>query len=102
MAFKLEPVCVELFGADVPSTASIEPAATVSPPELGHIDANGMVKANGAAFVDANATGIFAYLSNTVSIYTDEVDKSGYGKVFAWECMYSEHAKISSSIKSLY
>ena len=53
--------------------------------ELGHVDANGMVKANGVAFFDANATGKFAYLSNTVSMYTDEVDKSGNGKVFAWE-----------------
>jgi hypothetical protein len=53
--------------------------------ELGHVDANGMVKANGAAFYDANATGKLAYLSNTVSIYTDEVDKHDNGKVLAWE-----------------
>ena len=53
--------------------------------ELGHVDANGMVKANGAAFFDPNATGRLAYLSNTVSIYTDEVDKAGNGKVLAWE-----------------
>ena len=53
--------------------------------ELGHVDANGMVKANGAAFFDPNATGKLAYLSNTVSIYTDEVDKTGNGKVLAWE-----------------
>jgi hypothetical protein len=53
--------------------------------ELGHIDANGTLKGDGAAFYDANATGKFAYLSNTVSMYTDEVDKSGNGKVFAWE-----------------
>jgi hypothetical protein len=53
--------------------------------ELGHADPNGMIKANGAAFFDANATGRLSYLSNTVSIYTDEVDKSGNGKVFAWE-----------------
>jgi hypothetical protein len=53
--------------------------------ELGHVDANGMLKANGAAFYDANTTGKFAYLGNTVSIYTDEVDKSGNGKVLAWE-----------------
>jgi len=44
-----------------------------------------MVKANGAAFFDANATGRLSYLSNTVSIYTDQVDKSGNGKVIAWE-----------------
>ncbi|MBV9177622.1 MAG: hypothetical protein JO297_11355 [Nitrososphaeraceae archaeon] len=50
-----------------------------------HVDANGMIKANGAAFYDANATGKLAYLSNTVSIYTDEVAKSGNGKVLAWE-----------------
>jgi len=59
--------------------------ASVNIKELGHVDANGMLKANGAAFYDANATGKFAYLGNTVSIYTDEVDKSGNGKVFAWE-----------------
>ena len=53
--------------------------------ELGHVDANGMVKANGAAFYDANATGKLAYLSNTASIYTDEVNKHGNGKVLAWE-----------------
>jgi hypothetical protein len=53
--------------------------------ELGHVDGNGMVKANGAAFYDANATGKLAYLSNTVSVYTDEVDKHGNGKVLAWE-----------------
>jgi hypothetical protein len=53
--------------------------------ELGHVDASGIVKANGAAFFDAYATGRFAYLSNTVSIHTDEVDKSGNGKVVAWE-----------------
>jgi hypothetical protein len=39
----------------------------------------------GAAFYDANATGKLAYLSNTVFIYTDEVDESGNGKVLAWE-----------------
>jgi hypothetical protein len=59
--------------------------ASVNIKELGHVDANGMLKANGAAFYDANATGKFASLSNTVSIYTDEVDKSGNGKVMAWE-----------------
>jgi sorbitol-specific phosphotransferase system component IIA len=53
--------------------------------ELGHVDANGMVKVSGAAFYDANATGKLAYLSNTVSIHTDEVDKHGDGKVLAWE-----------------
>jgi hypothetical protein len=37
--------------------------------ELGHVDTNGMVKANGAAFFDVNATGKLAYLSNTISIY---------------------------------
>jgi hypothetical protein len=51
--------------------------------ELGH--GNGIVKANGAAFYDAKATGKLAYLSNTVSVYTDEVDKHGNGKVLAWE-----------------
>jgi hypothetical protein len=59
--------------------------ASVNIKELGHIDANGTLKGDGAAFYDANATGKFAYLSNTVSMYTDEVDKSGNGKVFAWE-----------------
>jgi hypothetical protein len=59
--------------------------ASLNIKELGHVDANGMLKANGAAFFDANATGKFAYLANTVSIYTDEVDKSGNGKVLAWE-----------------
>lgn len=49
--------------------------------ELGHIDANGTLKGDGATFYDANATGKFAYLSNTVSMYTDEVAKSGNGKV---------------------
>jgi hypothetical protein len=53
--------------------------------ELGHVDASGIVKANGAAFFDAYATGRFAYLRNTVSIHTDEVDKSGNGKVVAWQ-----------------
>lgn len=53
--------------------------------ELGHMDPNGAIKANGAAFFDANATGRLSYLSNTVSIYTDQVDKIGNGKVLAWE-----------------
>ena len=53
--------------------------------ELGHMDPNGAIKANGAAFFDANATGRLSYLSNTVSIYTDQVDKTGNGKVLAWE-----------------
>ena len=59
--------------------------ASLNLKELGHVNSNRMVKANGAAFFDANATGRLAYLSNTVSIYTDEVDKSGNGKVLAWE-----------------
>jgi hypothetical protein len=53
--------------------------------ELGHMDPNGAIKANGAAFFDANATGRLSYLSNTISIYTDQVDKTGNGKVLAWE-----------------
>ena len=53
--------------------------------KLEHVDDNGMVKANGAAFYNANATGKLAYLSNTVSIYADEVNKHGNGKVLAWE-----------------
>jgi len=53
--------------------------------ELGHVDVNGTVKADGAAFYDTNATGKLAYLINSVSIYTDEVDKHGNGKVLAWE-----------------
>jgi len=52
--------------------------------ELRHVDGNGMVKANGT-FHDTSATGKLAYLSNTVSVYTDEVDKHGNGKVLAWE-----------------
>jgi hypothetical protein len=53
--------------------------------ELGHANTNGIVKANGAAFFDPNATGTLSFLSNTVVIYTDEIDKAGNGKVVAWE-----------------
>jgi hypothetical protein len=51
--------------------------------ELEHVNANGMVKANGATFFDPNATGSLAFLNNTVAIYTDEIDKAGNGKVIA-------------------
>jgi hypothetical protein len=76
---------VLLQGKDNMVSSSGADKASVNIKELGHVDANGMIKANGAAFYDANATGKLAYLSNTVSIYTDEVDKSGNGKVLAWE-----------------
>jgi hypothetical protein len=66
-------------------TAAYTSEYTLNFKELGHVDTNGMVKANGAAFFDANVTCKLAYLSNTVSIYTDQVDKSGNGKVLAWE-----------------
>ena len=55
--------------------------------ELGHVDANGMVKANGA-FYDVNATGKLAYLSNTVSIYT----------VWQWEGLGVGMEQVTNSV----
>src|SRR5438132_5746071 len=40
--------------------------ASLSFEEIGHLDSNGTITANGASFFDANATGKLAFLSNTV------------------------------------
>ena len=48
-------------------------------------DANGTIKASGAAFFDANATGKLGFLSNMVVIYKDQIYKDGTDEVIAWE-----------------
>ena len=53
--------------------------------EIGHSDANGIVKATGAAFFDANATGKLAFLGNIVAVYKDIIYKDGTDKVVAWD-----------------
>jgi hypothetical protein len=59
--------------------------ATYSFQEIGHLAADGMTKASGAAFFGPDATGKLAFLSNVVAIYKDQIDKSGNSKIMAWK-----------------
>ena len=68
--------------------------------ELRHVDGNGMVKANGAAFYDANATGKLAYLSNTVSVYTDEVDNTQTAR--QWEGFGVGMEQVTNNVRRFY
>jgi hypothetical protein len=47
--------------------------------------AYGTIKATGAAFFDANATGKLAFLDNTVAIYKHQIYKNGTDRVIAWQ-----------------
>src|SRR6188472_3172147 len=52
---------------------------------IGHADANGTIRDNGALFFHTNSTGKLAIVNNLVVVFKDQVDKAGNGVTVGWE-----------------
>jgi hypothetical protein len=52
---------------------------------LGHEDANGSTKDNGAAFFSTTSRGKLSSVNNLVIIFKDQIDKEGNGTTIGWE-----------------
>jgi hypothetical protein len=52
---------------------------------IGHQDANGSTKDNGAAFFHTNSNGKLSIVNGLVVIFKDQIDKTGNGSTIGWE-----------------
>jgi hypothetical protein len=52
---------------------------------LGHQDANGTTKDNGAVFFHTTSNGKLSILKGLVVIFGDQIDKAGNGLTLGWE-----------------
>jgi hypothetical protein len=52
---------------------------------LGHQDANGTTKDNGAVFFHTSSNGTLSILKGLVVIFHDQIDKAGNGLTLGWE-----------------
>ena len=52
---------------------------------IGHTDANGTTRDNGAAFFHTNTNGTGAIINNLVVVFKDQFDKAGNGVTIGWE-----------------
>jgi hypothetical protein len=52
---------------------------------IGHADANGTIRDNGALFFHTNSTSKLAIVNNLVVIFKDQIDKAGNGMTIGWE-----------------
>ena len=52
---------------------------------IGHADANGTIRDNGALFFHTNSTGKLTIVNNLVVIFKDQIDKAGNGMTVGWE-----------------
>ena len=52
---------------------------------LGHQDANGSTKDNGAVFFHTTPSGKLSIVKNLVVVFKDQIDKAGNGSTIGWE-----------------
>jgi hypothetical protein len=52
---------------------------------IGHNDANGTTRDNGAAFFHTNSSGKLGTVNNLVVVFKDQIDKAGNGMTIGWE-----------------
>ena len=74
----------ELRGHAVMTTANGE-KGTYNFYSLGHQDANGSTKDNGAAFFQTTSSGKLSIVNGLVIVFKDQIDKAGNGMTIGWE-----------------
>jgi len=74
----------ELRGHAIMTTAYGE-KGTYNFYSLGHQDANGSTRANGAAFFHTNSSGKLSIVKGLVVVFKDQIDKAGNGSSIGWE-----------------
>ena len=74
----------ELRGHAVMTTAN-EEKGTYNFYSLGHQDANGSTKDNGAAFFQTTSSGKLSTVNGLVIVFKDQIDKAGNGMTIGWE-----------------
>lgn len=74
----------DLRGHAVMSTANGE-KGTYNFYSLGHQDANGSTKDNGAVFFQTTSNGKLGIINGLVVIFKDQIDKAGNGITIGWE-----------------
>jgi hypothetical protein len=52
---------------------------------LGHTDANGTTRDNGAAFFHTTSSGKLSAINDLVIVFKDQIDKAGNGMTIGWE-----------------
>ena len=52
---------------------------------LGHTDANGTTRDNGAVFFSTTSTGKLSAINDLVIVFKDQIDKAGNGMTIGWE-----------------
>jgi hypothetical protein len=52
---------------------------------LGHTDANGTIRNNGAVFFRTNSSGKLSAINDLVIVLKDQIDKAGKGITIGWE-----------------
>jgi hypothetical protein len=52
---------------------------------LGHTDANGTVRDNGAVFFSTTSSGKLSAINDLVIVFNDQIDKAGNGMTIGWE-----------------
>jgi hypothetical protein len=74
----------ELRGHAIMTTANGE-KGTYNFYSLGHQDANGSTRDNGAAFFHTNSSGKLSIVKGLVVVFKDQIDKAGNGSTIGWE-----------------
>ena len=74
----------DLSGHAVISTADGE-KGTYKFYSLGHTDANGTTRDNGAAFFRTTSNGKLSFVNGLVIVFKDQIDKEGNGTTIGWE-----------------
>ena len=74
----------DLSGHAVISTADGE-KGTYKFYSLGHTDANGTTRDNGAAFFRTTSSGKLSAINDLVIVFKDQIDKAGNGMTIGWE-----------------
>jgi hypothetical protein len=52
---------------------------------LGHTDANGTIRDNGAVFFHTNSSGKLSAINDLVIVFKDQIDKAGNGMTIGWQ-----------------
>ncbi len=74
----------QLRGHAVMTTANGE-KGTYNFYSLGHQDANGSTKDNGAAFFQTTSSGKLSIVNGLVIVFKDQIDKAGNGMTIGWD-----------------
>ncbi|HET7389728.1 MAG TPA: hypothetical protein VFJ51_02810, partial [Nitrososphaeraceae archaeon] len=75
----------DLSGHTIITTTSNGEKGTYTFYSIGHTDANGTTRDNGAAFFHTNSSGKLGTVNNLVVVFKDQIEKAGNGMTIGWE-----------------